>query len=369
MIKLICKLILITLASFLIILIFDFSYRKITNKEPFEIKIKLWRNKEKEERFKIVGLGNSHANDGFDFSHYNAKAINLGSVAQRFKLGTALLKQYKNQIDKNAIIIIDVSHISFSHEALDINDSLQEQFYDSMNPFFIPKLNLGNFLKKQIFPFTLTFNDIRKDYNKKLVDEESERNKKDFQNREIKNQLSEKNTKEELIKIINADANFYNVSIIELALQNPQLKSYYQPIDNMDFIFNKWYHTKEFDKKYFKQNIKDLEELISYINKNNWKAVLITIPVREVLEEGLLDDYKQIYLYDNLAKIRTKNYQYFDYTKNKSFTQNDLFFSNADHLSKNGAKVFNYLLIQDLIAQSYLEKEVDGYEYDFIKTK
>lgn len=55
--------------------------------------------------------------------------------------------------------------------------------------------------------------------------------------------------------------------------------------------------------------------------------------------------------------------EYLDYSANTGMSDDILFFENADHLSKNGAKVFSYLLLQDLIQQGYLDASVDNYNY------
>ena len=103
--------------------------------------------------------------------------------------------------------------------------------------------------------------------------------------------------------------------------------------------------------------------LLSYIRKNNWQPVLVTIPVTAILENGLLDDYKQVYLDDNLDKVEKQGVVYLDYTARQDFTNNLLFFGDADHLNKDGAKVFSYLLLRDLIANGFLPENADGYDY------
>ncbi len=156
---------------------------------------------------------------------------------------------------------------------------------------------------------------------------------------------------------------FTYVESIEYELAHPRKIPRATYMDNMNFIFNKWYHTEEFDPAYFAYNRRELEKLIAYCLKNNWRPVLITIPVTSILEDGLLDDYKQVYLYDNLAQTDTQGVEYIDFTTRTDFTDNMTFFSNADHLNERGRIVFSYLLLRELIERGYVDPEADVYRY------
>src|SRR5690606_27865096 len=124
---------------------------------------------------------------------------------------------------------------------------------------------------------------------------------------------------------------FYHTEAIAYELQHPRKvpEAAYQ--DNMTFNFHKWYETEESDPQYFAYNREQLEKLIDFCLQHNWRPVLITIPVTQVLEEGLLDDYKQVYLYDNLAQVDTQGVEYIDFTTNRQLTENMFLYSNADH--------------------------------------
>ena len=74
-------------------------------------------------------------------------------------------------------------------------------------------------------------------------------------------------------------------------------------------------------------------------------------------------NYKSVYIYNQLAKIDLGKTPYFDFTQQTNFSRQALFFDDADHMNKTGAKVFSYLLLQKLIEQGYLSHSVDGYKY------
>lgn len=127
------------------------------------------------------------------------------------------------------------------------------------------------------------------------------------------------------------------------------------------FMFNKWYYTDEFDPIYFEENRKDLEKLIRYIKKQGWQPVVITIPISAELQNGLLDDYMQKYLYENIEKTDLQGAEYIDFSQHPGLTKNTLWYSNSDHLNKDGATAFSYVLLETLIEKDYLSPESSAY--------
>lgn len=328
----------------------------------------LFPHAEKAEKYQIVKVGNSHAQDGITFVGYKLRALNLAGVAQRFSYDLVQLKQHAQEIEPGAVILIDASHLSFSHRTADQHDGLQYNYYTSVSPFLIPHLKVADYLQIKVFPFLRAGQKLRQAYGEavqKRISEE-ERWEEPVQEKPAPQPKEAPAQRRRTVQVqtVSGDQLFLNVEALSLELATPSALAHNSYTDNLDFIFNKWYHTDEFGEQYFERNRKDLASLIRYCLKKRWRPVVITIPVAEVLEEGLLDDYKQKYLYDHLAQTDLQGVEYIDFTQRKDFIKNLNFFSNADHLNPDGARVFSYLLLQELIQRGYVPPEADGYNYD-----
>lgn len=348
-------------------LFIDFIYRNVTHSE-YNLPSHLLVNKSIQDKYQLVKVGNSHAEDSLTFEKYNLKSIDLAGVAQRFSYDLVLLKQHRKEIADNALVIISVSPISFSHKIADSSDGLQYNYFGAVSPFLIPDLKVSDYLQQEFFPFVRSGYLFRQWYSNKVNERisEEERWKEPEKKQASTTDIKEKQPVVEAPKLvlnIAQDEVIFNVEAIENELKNPSYVNSESYIDNMNFLFKKWYHTEEFDPKYFVENRKDLEELILYCLKNNWRPVLITIPISAVLQDGLLDDYMEKYLYENLRATNLHKVEYLDYSNLTSITKNNSLFSNADHLNKKGGAIFSYLLLKDLIERGYLEPAVDHYDY------
>lgn len=362
--KLIGKFLFLILLAFSFTLIFDLMYRRF-NQLVYPLPEALLPHPTIEEKYQIVKVGNSHAQDGVSFKGYKLKNLDLTRGAQRFKYDLVMLRQYSNQIEEGAIIIIDASQISFSHSDANVVDGVQHTYYKSASPLLIPHLKVGDYLQSEIFPFLRSGYLWRQAYAKTVQER-------------IAQEQKAPSVKEEPAPVINLgetqplsdnelrltpENKYYNVEIIEKELASPSADIPETYRDNLNFIFNKWYHTDEFNPRYFETNRRDLEELIAYCLSQKWRPVVITIPIAQVLEEALLDDYLQVYLYDNINKTDLQGAPYLDYTSRRDITANFTLFGNADHLNPKGAAIFSYVLLQDLIDLGYVSPEVDGYDH------
>ncbi|MPM84264.1 hypothetical protein SDC9_131335 [bioreactor metagenome] len=95
---------------------------------------------------------------------------------------------------------------------------------------------------------------------------------------------------------VTSDNYFYNVEAIkqEIADHTPEDPRRLQ--DNMNFVYHKWNETDEFGQQYFAENRHDLEKLILYCQEQGWRPVLLTLPISQILLDGLQDDYMDVYL-------------------------------------------------------------------------
>ena len=344
-------------------ILFDLVYRTVTH-NGYNFPSHLLINKEITNKYQIVKVGNSHAEDSLTFEKYNARSLDLAGVAQRFSYDMVLLKQHRKEIEDNALIIISVSPISFSHKIADASDGLQYNYYGTVSPFLIPNLKVGDYIQQEFVPFLRSGYLFRKWYTDKVEERISEEERwKEPEQQQLEVVVPPQAPTKGPILNIDPEEIPYNVEAILAELNSPSPISKERYIDNMNFIFNKWYHTEEFDPKYFEINRRDLEKLIAYCKKNNWRPVLITIPISAVLQEGLLDDYMGKYLYENMDKTDLQGAEYIDFSNQLNVSTNNYLYSNADHLNKRGGAIFSYILMNTLIERGYLPPEIDNYDY------
>jgi len=246
-----------------------------------------------------------------------------------------------------------------------------------LSPFLIPNLKVEDYLQSQFFPFLRT-GFLWRDHYKNQIKERIAAEEKwpdptpkaaehvDKEKPLLTDVSTHPATKAEtavtartLTTVIDPK---FQVSTIQREFVSSSIAPPPMLIESMNFIFNKWYRTSGFGAGYFESNRKELEEIINYCLKNKWRPVLITIPISNVLLDGLLDDYMQVNVYDNITKTNLHGVNYFDFT-HEQLTKNNSLFSDSDHLNQKGAAAFSYVLLRHLIDNGYLPNEADGYDY------
>lgn len=360
MMRFLSTLIVLLLITFGLTLPLDWWYRR-TYQLAYPRVAPLFGNPPRADKYQIVKVGNSHAEDGITFEGYRLRGLDLAGVAQRFRFDRALLEQYRREIDDDAIILITVSPISFAHRKADRNDGLQGNYYGQLSPLQIPDLVWSNYLQSQVVPSLRIGYELRSRYGEMVRERVAAAEK-----------WEEPAASVSAAPVVVAapvevedprQFTFLDVARIRSELAAPTPVSEGPYMDTVAYLFHKWYSSDEFGEQYFVQNRRDLEELITYAQSQGWRPVLVTIPLSAPLTEGLLDDFLQKYLYDNVAATNTHGAPFFDFNDRQDLSENLFLYSNSDHLSKDGGRVYSYLLLQRLIEEDLLSREADGYFY------
>lgn len=361
MIKLLIKISLIITFALLLSVEVDYLHRQETQQEyhwpknvlPFP---------EIEEKYELVALGNSHAESGLIFSQYNLRTDLLASVSQSFEYDLAMLKMNSRKIDKNAIILITISPISFSQKQPRKEDLVNMNYYDGrLSPFLIPYLKVSEYLQIQVAPFARTGYLWRQEHAKKVADEVA---------------ISYALTRGEKITPTPAPALKVSTPPVATAPQETGIgleeiqKELNSPPDpyadwisrSADLTADKWYNSGGFSEDSFAKNRKDLEAIINYSLDHHWRPVLITFPISQVLLETVEKNYLKKYIYDNLNATNLHGAPYINLAEDQRLAKNKYLYDNADHLNKKGAAIASYLILQELIKKNYLPKSADGYK-------
>lgn len=311
-------------------------------------------------KYQIVKVGNSHADDGVTFDHFKMRSLSLSGAGQTWQYDLVKLKMYANQIDDNAIILIDISQLSFSQGKPRPTDSLTFKYYDgAISPFLIPNLQVGNYLESTVFPFVRATYLWRQDYAKQV--EQQALNsfattnwapiKKPIPEPLIPTPVTQNPTN--LTKNLSAQQ--------EIAASPYQSDAKLQ--DSVIFIINKWHTPGDFGPEFFAANRTDLENLIEYCQAHHWRPVLMTIPISQRLTDGLGQDYLTTYVTTQIKKTNLHGSVYLDFSDQTALRSNGYFWSDSDHLSDPGRHVFSHLLMEQLLAKGFLTPAQNGFAH------
>ena len=366
MVKIISKITMIILIALVLSVGLDSLYRKaykIDYKWPENILIAPGIA----EKYDLVALGNSHSQSGLVFDGYTTKSLHLASVAQSFEYDLAMLKMHSKQIKKNAVIIINVSPLSFSQNKPKKDDDANMNYYDGrLSPFLIPHLKIAEYLQIQIMPFVRSGYLWRERHAKSVGDIAMETFIKQWEKPKPLPEIFQPTPVPVLettpIQPTPSPKAGMTIDEIKAELKDPPTPPDKDFTDSAHFIVNKWFNSGGFSVESFDENKKDLKKIINYCLKNNWRPVLITLPISQVLLDNLDPGYMKEYVYDNVREIDVEKLDYFDFTLNPQLIKNSNLFSNSDHLNTRGAAVPSHLLIQELIKAGYLPRDADGYE-------
>lgn len=327
-----------------------------------------------EKKYDLVVLGNSHAQEGITLKKYRIKSLPLAAVAQSFEYDFAMLKMHSKQINKNAIILINVSPISFSQNKPANRADVNMNYYDGrLSPIYIPKLKIGDYLQIQILPFTRSVYLWRKELNKLSKDAAMDTFVQNWKNKNpevipapIITETLLPRVSTAPMKIVKKERNYeetFNVYEINDELNAPFATSDAKLNESVRFMVEKWEKSGGFSKESFSPNARDLQDIINYCLSKNWRPVLITIPINQKLVESMGSNFLDEYIYRNIKTINDKNIPYLNFAEDKRLINDKFLFGNSDHLNKKGAAIFSYVLLRKLIEEKFLPESVDGYDY------
>ena len=281
----------------------------------------LQSNKFKEipDDLEIINLGSSYAKYAFDYNEVGIKGFNFGVQPQSLSYDFRILKQYKNKLKKNGIIIKTIPNLVFAFLDYPI-DEYNYKYYSFLN-----KENILNYssLKKFLlnyFPLILQpkklkyiLKDISKENSDSLVFmENNEEVKKEAQKR-----INGWMTQFRLLNINNKEE-------LPLDIKNMFIKT---------------------------QSL--LEEMINYSLTNELKPVIVIPPFSNELNNFFSDDFLKEILYSNIEKANKSLIPVLDYLKDSEFQDYHLYMG-VDLLNIEGRRLFTNKVITDLKKINYL---------------
>ena len=311
-------LIILIIIGILFFLLLNILYKK-TNYYKINI---LQSNKFKEipDNLEIINLGSSYAKYAFDYSKVGIKGFNFGVQPQSLSYDFRILKQFKNKLKKNGVIIITIPDFVFAFLDYPIED-YNYRYYSFLNKENILNYSsLKNFLLNY-FPLILQpkklkyiLKDISKENSDSLVFIEN----------------SETVTKEAQRRI-----NGWKKEFKLLGTENSE-----------DIPLN--------IKEMFRKTQSLLEEMINYSLTNELKRVIVIPPCSKELNNFFSDNFLKEILYSNIEKANKSLIPVLDYLKDSEFQDYHLYI-NSDFLNVNGRELFTKRVVADLKKINYLQ--------------
>lgn len=303
MIRFFLKCILIPAAAVLIILALDKPYKVIDDQEYQDLLRFDMLGREYWE-IQIGNMGSSHG--AYDFSYEDIMetgyiCFNFANPSQTFNYDYAILEEYGQYMDYGrSVLFIPVSYFSFNNEV--VNDSeaeaLSVRYYRILSPKNVPDYDPYVDLVTHRVPILSAGEDIIKLFPK-----------------------------------------------LDTALTAHAIG------DGVDeATFNRWAqerYSRHFDNKneyFMPERIDELYDIIEYCRENEIIPVLITTPFSKPYLDLVSQDFLQEFQ-DTVDKIASDtDVNYYDYSHDERFYANLVHFSDADHLTEEGALYFTDIL-------------------------
>lgn len=281
----------------------------------------LQSNKFKEipDNLEIVNLGSSYAKYAFDYSKVGIKGFNFGIQPQSLSYDFRILKQFKDKLKKNGVVIITIPDFVFAFLDYPIEE-YNYKYYSFLNKENILNYSsLKNFLLN-CFPLILQPKKLKcilKDISK-----------------ENRDSLVFMQSSEEVRKEAQKRVNGWKKEFKLMGTEKSE-----------DIPLN--------IKEIFRQTQSLLEEMINYTLSNGLKPVIVVPPCSKELNDFFSDEFLKEILYSNIEKANKNIIPVLDYLKKPEFQDYHLY-ENSDFLNVNGRELFTKKVVADLKKINYL---------------
>ncbi|MGK7954004.1 MAG: hypothetical protein AB4063_01850 [Crocosphaera sp.] len=264
------------------------------------------------ETLDIINLGTSHGYS-FDYSDIvlNGDSFNKGSNTPYYDLQN--YKYLKKYLANRALIVLPVSFFSFgvdeNRTEISINNPFVNDFYEYLPKNSIYSYSVAKSRNLIIYRIQSNFKSLFSGEKQKIKDE-----------------------------LFNRDLHIENIRkhAIEKIRFHKKAGTFSDPEKNVNY----------------------LSMLITDAQKSGYRLVLVTTPYHQEYNQGFEKDWLNKNYYQYMFYLSNKyNILYLDYSDDSRFTNNDLLFSDSNHLNKKGKTKFSRIFWQDLIKLGLLNEE------------
>jgi hypothetical protein len=265
------------------------------------------------QNMEIVNLGSNQPKFAFDYSETGMLGMNWAVGPQAFEYDFRILKKFCNFLNHNAFVIIPVCLFEFF---------LYRYPYDSANYKYYKILDSAH-----INNYSLWTKLTRIDYPVLTAGYKLLRIIKDVPpNRGLEidhNPMNEREMKRDAEKWISG-----------------WLKQF--SLDNLEPIV-----LSEENRRSIEKNIAILSEIIDFCLEQNYRPVVMLLPVTKALRDLLPESFIHEYILGNIKKANKKNIKTLNYLDDDRFVMPELYF-NSFFFNKTGRKYFSKTITEEL---------------------
>jgi hypothetical protein len=269
----------------------------------------------------LANTGSSHGGC-FDYTDIPYRSFNFALPSQLYPYDYAILQQYIDNFDKNAVLIILVEYFEITGIKKDYSDP---RYYRFLDKEFIPGFSTINYLRYVKIPVLSSTNTIFKiffdtNYEKKIAE----------------------------------DIAFGKSSLTLPVLAIVSEGRYYYFTNDEPTGF-----TTEEGAKGFAYNKNLVSKMIELCIAHDIQPVLISTPVTDMLNNQYTERKPEFF--DTFSRftreIRAEypSVPYFDYSRDPRFESDYTLFADSDHLNIFGAEKFTAIVVADLQAAGLLD--------------
>lgn len=301
-VRFILKCILIPAAAALVIYCLNRPYKWIDADKYLDI-LKFDMLGTEYDKVQIGNLGSSHGMYNFSYDNIMEKGyvcFNFANTSQSFNYDYAVLKEYIRYMDENSVLFIPISYFSFNNEVVNSveAEAMSVRYYHFLSPKNIPDYNFYVDLTTHKFPVLTAGEDILKIFP-------------------------------DLTTVLTVHAAESDIDVGEFARVAGE--RYSRHFDNKDEYF-------------MPERIEELYDIIELCKENDITPVLITTPLSEYYADLVPQEFLQEFN-ETIEKIASDtSVNYYDYSHDDRFYGNLDHFSDADHLTEEGAAYFTDIL-------------------------
>lgn len=308
--------IIVALVGFFIL---NFLYKRTNHYRNMISNVKKFINGVDKE-IELASFGSSYAKFGIIPEQIQEmKAFNFGIQPESINYDFKMIKMYKENLKKGAIILLNIPNLVFTFVDYDSEQSNTKYYY------FMKKQYINNY-KKYKYLCNIYFPILRNPLLLRYVIKDVR--KDDYETR-MGTKLDENGVKSEAILRIDGwkkNAKLDNLTESKIS-------------DNM--------------KKTFEKTCSILSEMIEYCLKNDFKPVIVVPPVSKILSDMISKEFMKEYLYSNIEKANKRNIPVFDYLYNENMQDYKLYI-NSDFMNLEGRKILTNEIMQDLKKINYI---------------
>ena len=295
----------------------------------------------------ICNFGSSHGLASFKYGD-EENAFNFALSGEDLYHNFAKLQQYSSHLKKGCVVFLPISYFSFCTDTKAPSD---KSYYTFLEKEYIKGYSLETYLNVKYFPVLRSGDGLLKD----LVNEDK------MASLFYEDADQTGNAEEAVVGA--ADLNDYSAGPEEQSSLNPETlyNSAYVPSDAELYDFSdlrskSWHSQFNRFNIYMDDNVGILTDTVNYCLDHGFVPILVSTPINHVLNVMFTDDELEKYFYSNIEKVvASTGVEYLDYSHDPDFSDNNGYFSNADHFNSVGGKAFTEEMIRVIKDKGYIK--------------